>query len=314
MRYPRGKREIKMSVGKILTANSVSGGKSSAYIAAHYPSDIEIFSLVCADDSKLSHPDKKLMQIANDRLSNYTARWGEFIGTTEDPTIIKTILDLEQHIGREITWVRGESFDSIIERKSMIPNKLTRFCTDEMKMKPIFEYFYLNHDLEAIPIETPKFSKSRPYFCNNPIEMKIGYRYDEKERCDRFSTEFEIATQCANYGKHKMRNKIFKNWRNGRFDLVEDMITVFHVQKYWRDKNVEFAYESNCNNCFWKPWEKLQQMYKERTALRDWTRKIEKKYGHTFNSDFSVDQIINLPTQVGLFDVGFYCNSGHCHD
>ncbi|GAB2993929.1 phosphoadenosine phosphosulfate reductase family protein [Cyclobacterium sediminis] len=299
---------------KKLTANSVSGGKSSAYIAAHYPSDIEIFSLVCADDYRLSHPDKKLMQMANDRLSNYTERWGEFIGTTEDPIIIKTIFDLEQHIGREIVWVRGESFDSIIDRKSMIPNKLTRFCTDEMKLKPIFEYFYLNHDLEAIPLETPKFSKERPYLCKNPIEMKIGYRYDEKERCDRFSTDFEIATQCANYGEHKMRNKIFKNWRTGRFDLVDNGITVFPVQKYWKDKDVEFAIESNCNNCFWKPWQKLQQLYHRRPALRDWTRSKEIKLGHTFHSDLSVDQIINLPIQTGLFDVGFYCNSGNCHD
>jgi hypothetical protein len=298
----------------MLTVNSVSGGKSSAYIAANYPSDIEIFSLVCADDHSLAHPDKKLMQMANDRLSKYSERWGEFIGTTEDPTIIKTIFDLEQHIGREIIWVRGESFDDLIERKSMVPNKLMRWCTHEMKMKPIFEYFYLNHNLDPIPIETPKFSKERPYFCNNPIEMKVGYRYDELERCERFTTDFEIATQCANYGEHKMRNAVFKNWRVGKFNLVEDRVNVFKVGKYWRGKDVEFAIESNCNNCPFKGWQRLQQLYKKREPLRKWTSSKEDRYGHTFNSDFSVEEIMNMPEQLGLFDGVLSCNSGNCHD
>lgn len=296
------------------TVNSVSGGKSSAYIAANYQSDIEIFSLVCADDHKLGHPDKKLMQMANDRLSNYTERWGEFIGTTEDPVILKTIFDLEQFIGREIIWVRGESFDSLIERKHMIPNKLVRYCTEEMKLKPIFEYFFLNHDFEPIPIETPKFSKERPFLCNNPIEMKIGFRWDEKQRCEKLTTDFEIATQCATYGNKKMRNVIYKNWREGKFNLVEDKIHIFHVQNYWRNKFVQFADESNCNNCFWKAWERLQQLYNKRPALKEWTMKKEKKYKHTFHSEFSVEQIMKLPTQTGMFEVGSYCNSGNCHD
>lgn len=299
---------------KTSTANSVSGGKSSAYIAANYPSDIEIFSLVCADDKRLAHPDKKLMQMANDRLEKYCSHWGEFIGTTEDPTIIKTIFDLEQFIGREIIWVRGISFDELIEQKSMIPNKLLRFCTEEMKMRPIFEWFYKYHDLEATPIETPKFSKSRPYWCTNPVEMKIGYRYDEAHRKDRFTTEFEMPVECATYGKRKQRNKIFKNWRIGEFSLIEDRINHFRVQGFWKDKDVEFAEESNCNNCFWKPWERLQQLYRKRPALKEWVDEKEKKYGHTFHSEMSVETMMSLPEQLGLFSTGFVCNSGNCHD
>lgn len=303
-----------MTQKKRRTANSVSGGKSSAYTAAEYESDIEIFSLVCCDEPSLAHPDKKLMQMANDRLQKYSSHWGEFIGTTEDPAIIQTIFDLEQYIGREITWVRGESFDSLIKRKSTLPNKLMRFCTVEMKMKPIFEYFYLYHDLDPIPIETPKFSKERPFFCNNPVEMKIGFRSDEKHRRDSFSTEFEIAVQCATYGEKKMRNHIYHNWREGVFPLVDDKKNVFTVQNYWKGKAVRFANESNCNNCFWKPWEKLQQLYTKNKALRDWTHQKEVEIGHTFHSDMSVEKIMSLPIQTGLFDVGFVCNSGNCHD
>ena len=32
------------------TVNSISGGKTSAYIAKHYPADINIFSLVRIED------------------------------------------------------------------------------------------------------------------------------------------------------------------------------------------------------------------------------------------------------------------------
>ena len=33
----------------MLTVNSLSGGKTSSYLAYHYPADLEIFSLVCVN-------------------------------------------------------------------------------------------------------------------------------------------------------------------------------------------------------------------------------------------------------------------------
>jgi len=32
------------------TVNSLSGGKTSAYLAAHFPADLDVFALVCIDD------------------------------------------------------------------------------------------------------------------------------------------------------------------------------------------------------------------------------------------------------------------------
>lgn len=39
--------------------NSLSGGKTSSYIAANYPADYDVFALVRTDDKNCLFPDKK---------------------------------------------------------------------------------------------------------------------------------------------------------------------------------------------------------------------------------------------------------------
>ena len=77
------------------TVNSLSGGKSSAYIAANYPADYNVFALVRTTDKNCMYPDKKLRQIVSDKIG------AEFIGTLEQDNIIQIMLDLEQFIGKE---------------------------------------------------------------------------------------------------------------------------------------------------------------------------------------------------------------------
>ena len=118
--------------------NSLSGGKTSSYIAANYPADYNVFSLVRTDDKKCMFPDAKLRQEVSDRLGV------EFIGTLEEDTIIYTMLDLEQYIDSKIDWVTGKTFDDIILRKNgkvQLPNPMRRFCTVEMKIEPIFNWW-----------------------------------------------------------------------------------------------------------------------------------------------------------------------------
>ena len=78
------------------TVNSLSGGKTSSYIAANYPADYNVFALVRTNDMSCLYPDKKLRQIVSDKIGV------EFIGTLEQDNIIKVMLDLEQFIGKEI--------------------------------------------------------------------------------------------------------------------------------------------------------------------------------------------------------------------
>ena len=94
------------------TVNSLSGGKTSSYIAVHYPADFEVFALCCIDCHNAGRGiDKKMIQRVNDKLQKHCANMPEFVATSEDPLILNTMFDLEQMIGREITWVRGRGWE-----------------------------------------------------------------------------------------------------------------------------------------------------------------------------------------------------------
>ena len=93
------------------TINSLSGGKTSSYIAANYPADYDVFSLVRIEDSNCKFPDEKIRKEVEDRIQ------APFIATAEQDTIIYTMLDLEQHICRKIHWVTGRTFDEVTKRK-----------------------------------------------------------------------------------------------------------------------------------------------------------------------------------------------------
>ena len=110
------------------TVNSISGGKTSSFIAANYPADYNIFALVRTNDKSCEYPDKKIRQIVSDKIGT------EFVGTLEQDNIIKVMLDLEQFIGKEITWLSPQTFDEVINSngtgkngKQYLPNMMTRY-------------------------------------------------------------------------------------------------------------------------------------------------------------------------------------------
>jgi hypothetical protein len=93
------------------TINSLSGGKTSSYMAVHYPADHNIFALVTIEDVNCKPKDKALVQKISDKIGK------EFIATAEDDATLYAMLHLEQIIGKEIIWVVGESFDYIVKNK-----------------------------------------------------------------------------------------------------------------------------------------------------------------------------------------------------
>ena len=142
------------------TVTSISGGQSSAYIAANYTSDFLVFALVCIEDTACTPKDKKLVQMVSDRIGR------DFIATAEDDTILHTMFDLEQYLGQRIDWVAGETFDYVAQKKGgWLPNKLHRYCTVEMKLRPMFRWWR-----EKI---------------GEPVEMRIGFRAGEEKRAAR---------------------------------------------------------------------------------------------------------------------------------
>ena len=279
----------------MITVNSISGGKTSAYIAKHYPADINIFSLVRIEDKCnlwMKGKDEKIRQLISDKLQT------EFIGTAEMDEIIYTILDLEQHIGSEITWTTGKTFDEIIrEHNGYLPNKMSRYCTVEMKLKPIFNYLKENTEL--------------------PVEMRIGFRTTEINRASKVlerADENGIEYFETIIGKRKNQNKWGKvPYRKVTFPLIENNISKDTIYEYWNNENVRFAYRNNCVGCINRQPLMISHMASKDLDKIKWFEKQEIKTGNRFLSDVSFTQILNFGIQKTFFDDDFNeCDSGFC--
>lgn len=278
------------------TVNSLSGGKTSSYIAAHYPADYDVFSLVRIEDERCRFPDEKVRQIVEDKIQ------APFIATAEDDTIIYTMLDLEQYIGREITWVTGKTFDNITTRKDKVylPNKVQRFCTVEMKIEPMFYWWAEN--------------------IGEPVEIRIGFRANEMRRAknmlDRCNAD-GLSEFKATFEKHPDgRNKwVNVPYQKPAFPLIEDGLFKDTIQEYWKDKPVRFAWMNNCVGCFHKNPMLLKKMWEKHPNKLEWFAKRERESinGATWRSDVTYDEVKAWNSQFELFDEDFNeCDSGYC--
>jgi hypothetical protein len=277
------------------TVNSISGGKTSAYIAKHFPADINIFSLVRIEDRDnlwMKGKDEKTRQLISDKLGT------EFIGTAEMDEIIYTILDLEQYIGSEVTWITGKTFEEVIKLKgNYLPNKMVRFCTVEMKIKPIFNWLKENTDL--------------------PVEMRIGFRPNEIKRAEGVlakADETGLEYFETVVGKKGSQNKWGKvAYRYCKFPLIENNIGKDTIYNYWNDKPVRFAYRNNCVGCVNRQPLMISHMASKDLDKVKWFEKQEIKTGNKFLSDVSFSQILNFGIQNTFFDDDFNeCDSGFC--
>ena len=281
------------------TVNSLSGGKTSSYIAANYPADYNIFALVRTNDKNCIFPDVKIRQIVSDKIGT------EFIGTLEMDEIIYTMLDLEQFIGQKITWVSGKTFDEVISRKNgkvkYLPNKTQRFCTVEMKIKPIQKWWYNN--------------------IREVVETRIGFRANEMARANKMIERTKDGIEYDKFiiGKHKNGNNKWKKlaYRKPIFPLINDSIFKDKIEQYWKDKPVRFAYMNNCVGCFHRNEILLKHMSIKYPEKFEWFVKQEKSNGYsntgTFKTGITYEQIKNHKLQIELFDDDFNeCDSGYC--
>lgn len=280
------------------TVNSISGGKTSAYIAANYPADYNVFSLVRTSDKNCMFPDNKIRQIVSDKIGK------EFIGTLEMNEIIYTMLDLEQFIGSKIDWVTGKTFDEIINRngKTYLPNVTQRFCTTEMKLQPLFDWWRKE--------------------INEVVEMRIGFRANEQRRASNMldkTNENGNSTFKTIVGKTKTgnRNKWKEiEWQKPSFPLIENPIYKDNIEEFWKDKPVRFAYMNNCVGCFHRSPVLLKYMSEKQPEKYQWFINAEQETGYnvrTFKNGMNYEQIKNSLKQTKLFDEDFNeCDSGYC--
>ena len=284
------------------TVNSISGGKTSAYIASNYPADYNVFALVRTSDKNCMFPDKKIRQVVSDKLGGV-----EFIGTLEMDTIIYTILDLEQYIGREINWVTGLTFEGLIDHPSnnMLPSPLRRYCTADLKMKPMFEWW----------LKTIK----------TPALFRIGFRANEQRRAKNVIEKYNengFLEMKHIIGKHKNGNNKWKTteWQRQEHPLIsiDNPIYKDDVEKYWKGKPVRFAEINNCVGCFHRSVPLLKKMWETHGNKMQFFSDLEKdrKYpGDTLKAsdDITYQKIKEWKLQTELsFDDFNECDSGYC--
>ena len=280
------------------TVNSLSGGKTSSYIASNYPADYNVFSLVRTSDKNCMFPDAKVRQMVSDRLGQ------EFIGTLEDDTIIYTMLDLEQFIGSKIEWVTGKTFDEIIDKngKIYLPNVTQRFCTTDMKLQPIFDWWRKE--------------------INEVVDMRIGFRANEQRRAKNMfektneNGNLEFKTIVGKRGGKTNQNKWANiEWQKPSFPLIDNPTFKDTIENYWKGKPVRFAYMNNCIGCFHRTPVLLKYMSDKHPNKFQWFINSEENgYGkRTFKNGISYKDIKKSLKQIELFDDDFNeCDSGYC--
>lgn len=275
------------------TVTSVSGGQSSAYIAANYPSDYLVFALVTTEDKSCLHPDPYLRKLASDKIGR------EFIGTLEDDVILRTMVELEQYLQQEIDWVAGETFDYVTTHNGgWLPNKLHRYCTVEMKLRPMHRWWK-----EKI---------------GQPVKMQIGFRSGEERRAKNMQKRLNddgLLEFKDVVGKHSNGNNKWATvaWQVPKFPMITDGIHRDAVVEYWKDKPVTFAERNNCVGCFHRNPLLLRKMFDKYPNKMEWFAKQERDREHGIWSIQRYDNIKKHRLQHEIsFDDFSECDSGHC--
>ena len=267
------------------TVNSLSGGKTSSYMAVNYPADYNLFALVRIEDRKCTPKDKGIVKKVSDKIGM------EFIATAESDKTLKVMLDLEQLLGKEIIWTTGETFEQVCLNKKALPNIMMRFCTTEMKMKPIFEYC------------------QREW---GTVKMNIGFRFDELERQNSQNTKFKTIVGKLPDGRNKWAEI---EWRECYYPLIVDRIGHFQVYQWAATTGLIFPPDSNCVGCFWKDFQQLRKNWDDEPQKMQWFMNMEKKFSRRFKKEMSYEKVKTIGVQHDFFfGTGSGCQAGFCTD
>jgi len=186
----------------------------------------------------------------------------------------------------EIHWVcRPGYFDQLITDRRCLPNPAQRWCTQELKIRPMAE-----------------FMRARG-FAN--WTMCVGLRADEPRR---------IA-------KAREREASNKDPWDIALPLADAGATVADVAAFWRAQPFDLElrpHEGNCDLCFLKHPRKRAAIARDRPDLWQWWIDQERRMGQTFRLD--TPEYAHLLDQLDLFAAAPLSDEDHdliechCHD
>jgi len=274
------------------TVNSVSGGQTSAYLMANYPADFNLYAFVETEKESCRYKGEH-RQYAEDKLGR------TFVGTLEDDVIIQTLRDLEQYTGQGITWVDSPTFEQVRKKKGKyLPNKAQRYCTQEMKVRPIAQ-----HVVEKI---------------GAPVVMRFGYRASEQGRAKKMlerCNEDGLIVAKVIYKRGKRNRWAEVPYQKPEFPLIADNVRRDTIVNYWRGKPVKFAVLNNCVTCFHRNAMALNQLAQLHPEKFEYWAQLEQDTGGRFKTDVTYREIIDYRTQLSLplADIeDEACGTGYC--
>lgn len=214
----------------------------------------------------------------------------------ENEATLEFVNEVDKLIGGRIVWVEydnppdnwfnvvtfetasrnGEPFAKLIKKRKYLPNRVARFCTQDLKIKTMKKY------LQSIGWR---------HWVN-----LVGIRYDEPRRWNK--------------SKSVERNEIFAV----EHPLVKWKITKQDVLDYW--KNMPFdlnlkEHEGNCDLCFLKGMKKKQMIARDSPEKFDWWIEQEKN-GSTFVNGITYAKIRDYVIKSPQFDlddsIECFCN------
>ena len=282
----------------MITVSSISGGKSSCYMALRFPTDKYVFAPVLSNDPACIIQDKKLRDYCKRKVPNFN--WDEG-GSRELDLTLLNLMKLEEELGHEVDWVSApftfeemcqgitspvaKCFGRPLSSKPRLPNRVARICTQSLKVYPIFWHLFVESDEE-------------------PVLMNIGFRADEKQRVEKWTCKndnIRITLHCDIEGRYKTCHRYqLSDWRITTFPLVEYNICHQEIKAFWKDKGWIFPSVSNCDFCFFHQQSELRQQYlRDPERARLWCS-LETEAKASFGKA-KLNKILN-PQQLELFD------------
>lgn len=276
-------------------------------MAINYPADVNIFACVCIDYPKAEPKDKAVLKYCLDKLN------GNFIASAESEKTLKVMMQLEQILGKEIIWVRGKSFDEVVDSAGCLPTWNRRFCTTEMKILPMFEYLYFRYGV---------------------VKTNIGFRYDEFERAyfiekgkspvRKTVGTMDYPMSCNNFGAKQQNWDRDIIYQQKEYPLIDNKIFHLEIMSFWKREhpNVGFPKDSNCQGCHHKPSELIKRNHELEPDILEWfalQEEKKQKYGkakfYTWHDDGIMYRKVFDMNFTMEFDFDFtMCNSGGCTD
>ena len=269
------------------TCISFSGGRTSAYM---------LWRVLQSNGGKL--PEEAIVCFAN------TGK--------EDEATLRFVQDCSEHWDVPITWLEwrdtetkfeivsfetasrnGEPFEALIRKRNYLPNPVTRFCTIDLKIRPIGRYL-LSLGMAETKTEAENMSM-------------IGMRADEQRRAAKIADKSRIPLVTAGVTKED----VGAFWRSQPFDLgLPNMNGV--------------TMHGNCDLCFLKGGAQVLSLITEKPERAVWWAKMEalalalasKPSGAVFRSDRPsyASMLKYSKEQTDLFDPNEEAISCFCGD